>query len=181
MEARGIKIPSPGERVKPTFRIETVTKDTGERKEMYGYLARHVITTRKEIPLEGSRREAREMTKDGWYIDLEPEFNPYGYSPTSANRPKSGRLHSYLSVGSPGEAAVPEMPQFVDIGEPENGFSVQELVTSSSSYTWPDGSARTMERQSETFVTIEKAVFDSALFEVPSGFKRVSQINRSPA
>jgi hypothetical protein len=44
LEARGIKMPPPGETGKPTFRIETATTDTGERKEMVGYLARHIIT-----------------------------------------------------------------------------------------------------------------------------------------
>ena len=78
LQARGIKMPPPAEPAKPTFRIETVTKDTGERKEMFGYLARHVITTRREISLEGSRRAAQEMTTDGWYIDLEPQLDPIG-------------------------------------------------------------------------------------------------------
>ncbi len=82
LQARGIKMPSPKDSVKPTkptFRIETVTRDTGERKQMCGYLARHVITTRKEIPLEGSHRQAQESTRDGWYIDLEPELYPRLY------------------------------------------------------------------------------------------------------
>ena len=186
LEARGIKIPSP-QPLKPTFRIETVTRDTGERKEMFGYTARHVITTRKEIPLEGSRRQAQETIRDGWYIDLEPQFYPYPSPPKPANWPdgqgQSGRLHAYLSAGvqRPEEAAVPEMAEYVDIGEPETGFAVQEVRTSSSSFRLPDGSTNQMERKSETVVTIERSVFDAALFEVPSGFKRVPYINRNPA
>lgn len=101
MEARGIKIPSPGQRLEPTFRIETVTRDTGERKEMFGYTARHVITTREEIPFEGSQRHAQQMITDGWYIDLEPQFYSYLSPPKPANRPngqtQSGRVHAYLS------------------------------------------------------------------------------------
>lgn len=187
MEARGIRLPSPGEVVKPTFRIETVTRDTGERKQMFGYTARHVITTRKEIPLEGSDRAAQEMTRDGWYIDLEPQFYPYPPPPKPANRPngqeQSGRVHAYLSVGvqRPGEAEVPEMPEFVDIGEPETGFAVQERRTSRSNIKLADGSVRETEEESETSVTIEKGVFDASLFEVPLGFKRVPYINRNPA
>ena len=187
MEARGIKIPSPSQTLKPTFRIETVTRDTGESKEMFGYTARHVITTRKEIPTEGSRRQAQETIKDGWYIDLEPQFYPYPSPPKPANRPsgqgQSGRVHAYLSAGvqRPGEAEVPEMPEFVDIGEPETGFALQEIQTSSSSFRLPDGSTNQMERKSETVVTIERAVLDSALFEVPSVFKRVPYIKRNPA
>ena len=179
MEARGIKIPSPGEVIKPTFRIETVTRDTGERKQMFGYTARHVITTRKEIPLEGSGRAAQEMTRDGWYIDLEPEFYSYPRSPKPPNRTnqtQSGRVHAYLGAGSD----IPEKPEFVDIGEPETGFAAQERRTSRSSVKMPDGSTREMERESETVVTIERAIFDAGLFEVPSGFRRASYINRNP-
>jgi len=154
---------------------------------MFDYTARHIITTRKEIPLEGSRRQAQETIKDGWYINLEPQFYPYPSPPQPANRPngqgQSGRVRAYLSVGvqRPGEAEVPEMPEFVAIGEPETGFALQEILTSSSTARLPDGSTNQMEHKSETVVTMERSVFDAALFEVPSGFKRVPYINRNPA
>jgi len=189
LAATGIKN-LPGVALTPTFRIETVTKDTGERKQMFGYGARHVITTRKEIPLEGSRREAQEMTTDGWYIDLEPQLYPSLYpSPKPKKLPdgksaKSGRVHAYLSasVHRPGEVPqAPERPEFIDIGEPEMGFALQEVRISQSTHTLPDGSARQTEHMAETVVTLEKGTYDLALFEVPSGFKRVTYINRSPA
>jgi hypothetical protein len=56
----------------PTLRIEVTTSDTGERKEMFGYTARHVITTRKQIPLEGSQSGPQESVTDAWYIDPQP-------------------------------------------------------------------------------------------------------------
>jgi hypothetical protein len=171
MAARGIKMPGHGEGVKPTFRIETVTNDTGERKETFGYTARHVIITRREIPLENSARNAQETIRDGWYIDLEPELYPNLYP---VPKPK-GPVHAYTSVSSHGPGEEPkipaEKPEFVDIGQPENGFAVQETRTSGS-----NGFGQT----SETSVTIERLVLDSGLFEVPSGFKQVSQINRNP-
>jgi len=55
----------------PTYRTETT--DTGERKEMFGYLAKHLITTTKWGLHEG--------VQDGWYIDLEPQFYPILYQP----------------------------------------------------------------------------------------------------
>jgi hypothetical protein len=179
LQAMGIKMPPPPSD-KVTFRIETVTKDTGERKEMFGYLARHVITTRKEIPLEGSRRAAQEMTKDGWYIDIEPQSYPALYPPHPLPASKSaqpGRLRSYLSGGSP----VPEKPEFVDVGEPETGFALQELRMTRLTFTRADGSTVQHDDRAETLVTLEKGTYDVALFEVPSGFKRVPQINRNPA
>jgi len=193
-EAPPMKMPSEGEPAKPTFRIETVTKDTGERKEMFGYLARHVIITQKEIPLEGSRRQAQETTTDGWYIDLEAELHPSLYSPNlpslypnlaNGKLPLLGRVvHAYLSVSvhRPGkEPEPPEKPEFIDIGEPETGFALQKVGISRGTVRLPDGSTRETEQRAETVVTIEKGTYDVALFEVPAGFKRIPQINRNPA
>jgi hypothetical protein len=187
LAARGIKMPSPGEEVKPTFRIETVTKDTGERKEMFGYLARHVVTTRKEIPLEGSRHGAQEVTTDGWYIDLEPQLYPSLYPPPKQPDSPSGqsvRVHSFLSISShrPGEEPqVPERPEFIDIGKPEMGFALQEVRTSRSTLTLPNGTTNQSEQKAETTVTIERGTYSAGLFEVPSGFRRVQYINPNPA
>ena len=69
IEARGLQVTPPTSE-KPTLRLEVSTTDTGERKEMFGHIARHVVTTRKEIPLEGSMTEPQESVTDAWYIDL---------------------------------------------------------------------------------------------------------------
>jgi len=182
LKARGIVVPSPDNPAKPTFRIETVTKDTGERKDMFGYMARHVITTRKEIPLEGSRRGAQEITTDGWYIDLEPAVYPSLY-PMQRSPSNQGRGHAYLfaSTHRPGESPqAPEKPEFIDIGEPETGFVVRELRSSKSTLTSPDGTTKQIEQKTETNVTIERGHYDVALFEVPARFKRVQHINPNP-
>jgi hypothetical protein len=46
------------------------TKDTGERKQMFGYTARHIITTMemKSSP-EACSQANTKMEIDGWYID----------------------------------------------------------------------------------------------------------------
>ncbi len=72
METIGIKAaPARQPPSKPTLLIETTTVDTGERKQLFGHTARHIIVTRKETPLEGSQREPQESVTDGWYIDLD--------------------------------------------------------------------------------------------------------------
>jgi hypothetical protein len=183
MEARGIRMLSQAESAKPTFRIETTTTDTGGRKEIFGYPARHVITTRKEIPLEGSRRSAQETVTDGWYIDLETRLRPAIYPQEFADgktpQPR-GRVHSYASISSPGTANPPEIPEFVDVGEAETGFAVQEIRTSRSSFTLPDGRTKRTEGETETLVTLERGNYDTALFEIPSSFRRVDYIDRNP-
>jgi hypothetical protein len=181
MEALGIAMPPPAASAKPTFQIQTTTKDTGERKEIFGYLARHVITTRKEIPLEGSRRSPRETVTDGWYVDLERRLYPtiYPQDLTDGKTPPR-RGHAYTSARSSGSLDPPEIPEFIDIGETETGFAVQEIQTSWNSFKLPDGSTRQTEGKSETVVKLERGAYDTALFENPSRFKRVRYIEANP-
>lgn len=49
--AQGPQLQRPAE---PNLVIEIATVDTGERKQMFGYTARHVVTTEKRTPLEGA-------------------------------------------------------------------------------------------------------------------------------
>src|SRR5208283_1606773 len=77
LKARGLDKPVTYAADQPTVRVETTTTDTGERKEIFGRVARHVITTRKHTPLEGARSGPQESITDGWYIEFsaigEPE------------------------------------------------------------------------------------------------------------
>ena len=61
--------------------------DTGERKKMYGFTARHVWTTQKIKPSPDActMKDSLIIKTDGWYIDL-PEFNcPVRYKPTQTS------------------------------------------------------------------------------------------------
>src|SRR4029453_7358083 len=60
--------PTAGADVKIT--INTV--DTGERRQVGSYLARHVITTITPDPSPGAHTRPRESVEDGWHIDLPP-------------------------------------------------------------------------------------------------------------
>src|ERR1700750_2552321 len=61
---------------KPTRRGAIVThtvniNDTGERKQMFGYTARHIKTTTvMDAPAEACNPGHIEMESDGWYIDF---------------------------------------------------------------------------------------------------------------
>ena len=140
-----------------------------------------MITTRKEIPLEGSRRSPRETVTDGWYVDLERRLYPtiYPQDLTDGKRPPRGS-HTYVSTRSSDSLDPPEIPEFIDIGEPETGFAVQKIQTSRNSFTMPDGSTRQTEGKSETVVRLERGAYDTALFDIPSRFKRVNYIEANP-
>lgn len=59
--------------------------DTGERKKMYGFTARHIWTSQKMKPSADActMKDSMLIKTDGWYIDL-PEFNcPITHKPTT--------------------------------------------------------------------------------------------------
>jgi len=120
---------------KPTLRIETTTLDTGERKEFFGHTARHVITTEKQIPLEGSKSIAQEMVKDGWYIDFDTSISCARRRPLG----KPAHVHAFLTAGN----APIEKREFVDKGEPETGFAIEQKITTKEAMTLSDGTKKT--------------------------------------
>ena len=170
-KARGLDIPEQlsGPR-KPTFRIKTTTVDTGERKQAFGRIARHVITTRREIPLEGSKRAWQESVRDGWYIDFDLHL------PCVPRRTRAA-AHAYLSLSTPGRDTSREIPEFVDHGKLETGFAVDERTSSKLLAVLPGGSKRESRNESRQWVTdLRETAVDPALFEVPANFKHVEPV-----
>jgi hypothetical protein len=58
--------PASDEVAKPTLRIETTTVDTGERQEMFGYVAKHVIYD--ETNTSGGLKLAALAVGRGWLV-----------------------------------------------------------------------------------------------------------------
>jgi hypothetical protein len=174
LKARGLDAPVTYASDKPTVRIETTTTDTGERKEIFGHDARHIITTRKQTPLEGARSGSQEIVTDAWYIDLNQQLS----CDRKWSEGKQGQ--AYLSTVSRKQPI--DRPEFVTIGEPERGFALSSLMTIKSTYTLPEGTTKHSESKAETQVTqLEEGPLDPALFEIPPGFKHVDHIERNPA
>lgn len=168
LKARGLDVPQRlyGPR-RPTFRIETTTVDTGERRQMFGRVARHVITTRREIPLEGSKRARQESVRDGWYVDFDLQL------PCVPQR-TAAAAHAYLSLTTKGHETPAEVPEFVDHGKLETGFAADERTSSKMLAELPDGTQRESRNASRRWLTEVKEVqIDSVLFEVPTNFKHV--------
>ena len=164
-----------GEPAKPTLRIETTTVDTGERKEMFGYVARHVITTRKQTPLDGSHSQPSQSVTDGWYIDVDRSIS-CDPKPSPGSK-RIGILSSSATVG--GKQMPIDRPEFVDIGARETGLPLKETRTVPTSTHFPDGTSRAYDSISESEVTVlEKSAVDPALFVVPSGYKQVESSQR---
>jgi hypothetical protein len=157
----------------PTVLVETETVDTGERKEFFGHTARHVVTTRRVIPLAGAKRGADTSVTDGWYIDLNTQIA----CEPSWRSDRAG--HGFLTVHRQGEEG--DVPTFRDVGKPERGFVVASRGISSGTITSLDGSTRQHVSTWETEVTeLSTATIDPALFEIPSGFTMVERIRQEP-
>jgi hypothetical protein len=145
LAARGLETPPKYVSDKPTLRIEVTTTDTGEQKEIFGYTARHVITTRKQISLKGSLSQPQESVTDGWYIDsklIDSSEIDLRQQRLSCDRkwPKGKQHQAYLYAA--GGNRPLDRPEFVTIGELETGFAVQSATTTKSTYTLPDGTEK---------------------------------------
>lgn len=134
--------------------------DTGERKKMYGFNARHVWTSQKIKPSADActMKDSILIKTDGWYIDL-PQFN----CPIQTRPSRS-------MMAAPGERPKPDcMDKFVNhrSGKGKLGFPLMETRT----IKMGSGGAKTSEFETniETleFSTVK---LDSMLFEIPLGY-----------
>lgn len=134
------------------------TKDTGERKQMLGYTARHIITMMEtESSPEACSQMKSKMQIDGWYIDAEFALecdSGVAYKPYSP--PQSGGCQDrYVTK---------------QVGTAKKGYPVWEKMTMFD----PSGA--------ESFSTINEVVefsnatLDASLFDVPAGYRQVSDL-----
>ena len=171
-DLRGIKFGAKPIAVKPsgkTYVIAIDVVDTGEQKEMFGHIARHLITKEKRIGGPGNCYGGNTGSEiDGWYID--PEMLPL------PQRPKA-EVASHLvtfSVGGSGGGHCSDKVEVHRTG-PRTGFPLKETTT------WPgkDGQSGNAPKAYSTtteVVGFSEAPLNQALFEVPADFKKVKEI-----
>lgn len=139
--------------------------DTGERKKMYGFTARHVWTTQKMKPSPDActMKDSMIIKTDGWYIDL-PEFNcPIRYKPVQTN--------------NTGGYQKPDcQDKFVTrrSGKGKTGFPLIEKRT----MIMGGGNAATSEFVTD-LETLELTTgkLDSMLFEIPPGYSEAKSMS----
>ena len=131
------------------------TKDTGERKQMFGYTARHILTTMemKSSPDACSTANMK-MEIDGWYIDAAFALDCDSSRAYTNYRPKaSGGCHDRYESKT--------------IGTAKKGFPVWEKTTMFG----PNG-AESFSNINEV-LEFSQATLDASLFEVPEGYREV--------
>jgi hypothetical protein len=131
------------------------TKDTGERKQMFGYTARHIITTMemKSSP-DACSNVNNKMEIDGWYIDAAFALDCDSNRAYTAHMPHAG-------------GGCRDRYETKTIGLAKKGFPVWEKTT----MIGPNG----MDSFSTTNEVIEfsQATLDPSLFDVPEGYREV--------
>jgi len=131
------------------------TKDTGERKQMFGYTARHIITMMetKSSPDACSQNNTK-MQIDGWYID-------------AAFALDCDSSRSYTNYKPHASGGCQDRYETKTIGVAKKGYPVWEKMTMFG----PNGT--------ESFSTLNEvlefsqATLDQSLFEIPEGYREV--------
>ena len=138
--------------------IETI--DTGERRELFGYAARHVITKSRQT--RDSELES-ETERDGWYINP-PAAWLNVYPP-----PKAGTFY-YLASST----SAWDDHKFTEVGKRETGFALLTTLTHKSWFNDEMGSLRTSEDiHREEVIAYSEAPLQPDLFVPPRSYQRV--------
>lgn len=158
----------------PVFRVETTTVDTGEREEILGQWARHVITTTKWTPLGDPKAEPSVGTTDGWYLD---------YDRRISCEPKPSmelKVHDFAWFVINGRwRTLTGKILNIEVGHRETGLLVKK---GQNSLTMTLTGSNGIQANSGNEITeFFKGPLDPALFEVPPGFKRVDSLPWRPA
>ena len=149
--APGAPAPRPSRGGVVTY-VQTLT-DTGERKQMFGYTARHIIMkTRTEHSPDACEKNDMAYETDGWYVDLEFSFDC---------------LMNQRPAASPTvrqEAGCQDTVRFRRVGTAKLGYPV--LVT--TRFYGKDGTVQT--EMTQEVVSLSRATLEPALFDVPAGY-----------
>ena len=138
-----------GGRVTTTYTV----KDTGERKQMFGFTARHLITTMEMVSSpDACNKVNTKMQTDGWYIDAEFALDcDYGQQNYGGYATKSGGCKDKYEMKT--------------IGTAKRGYPVYEKMT-----MFDESGKETMSMVNEV-VELSKATLEMALFEVPADYR----------
>jgi len=130
----------------------TNAADTGERKEMFGFQARHVKTSMSiESSPDACSQLKQRVETDGWYIDFSFGLNcDLGGRAVMGMPPARGGCHDAVRFNRQGAART--------------GYALQETTTSYG----PDG--RVAFTSTKEVIELSREPLDAALFEIPAGY-----------
>jgi len=130
----------------------TTSVDTGERREMFGFTARHVKTsTSIQSSPDACNQNNFRTELDGWYIDLSVDFNCNVGGPAATySRPAAGGCRDQVKFRREGNGKV--------------GYPLIETMT------MYDGSGRSTFSTTKEVLELSRQSLDIALFDIPAGY-----------
>jgi len=135
--------------------VTTEARDTGERQQMFGYSAHHII---RDITVESTpgacTQASLKMQLDGWYADIAPQLSCH-----ISMRPHSG-------VQGKSAAACQDKYQSRNTGYVNNGYPLKETTVVKTQANRGFPSTIEVEELSEQEL-------DPSLFEIPKGYREM--------
>lgn len=137
------------------------TKDTGERKQMFGFTARHLIITMETVAAPDScNPHNSKIQTEGWYIDaefaLDCDQNYQSFNNDPYNK-KAGCQDKY---------------EIRTIGTAKRGYPVYEKMT-----MFDESGKESMSMVNEV-VELSKATLEAGLFDAPADYRQVSDASQ---
>ena len=148
--ARASRMPPP-DTSGPEVRIIVDSVDTGERRQLGRYVARHIVTTTTTEAAPGAHHQSSTHERDGWYIDLPGCW-------------QNGNAEAFALLG--GEVTRP--------GEPLDRIHLERRGTAPLGYavgeTSRSGGAHEYTERIE-LIDFSEAALDPRLFAVPPDYR----------
>jgi hypothetical protein len=137
------------------------TKDTGERKQMFGYVAKHLIITMETVSSPDACSPTNsKMQMDGWYIDAEFVLDcDYGQSYGANQYGKKGGCQDKYEMKQVGTAV-------------KRGYPVYEKMTMF------DQSGKETYSMVNEVIELSKATLEAGLFDIPSDYRQVTNASQ---
>lgn len=130
----------------------TSSRDTGERKEMFGFTARHVkSSTRIESSPDACTSIKQRFEQDGWYIDLNVGLNCQLGRPAMAGNPMA-------------PSGCQDRVQTRREGAARTGFPLIETTTVYDQNDQPSFAT------TKEVIELTRQPLDAALFDIPAGY-----------
>lgn len=154
-----------------TINVETI--DTGERKEIFGRTARHIIRREQRIASPGACGHSGESESDGWYTDLEERNG-------CVATPKARAGVATFALLTSGSVCMDKIGVHAT-GTAAMSFPLKLTTTSRDAIVLPDGTSKEITSTFESEVTeLSEEPLDPALFELPAGFTQVTTLKDQP-
>lgn len=130
--------------------------DTGERRQVGRYQARHVVTTTTITPSSGASTHASRRVEDGWYIDLP---RPDCLDPT----PGTATALGFTQVVRPGQPL--DHFRIERHGVVISGFAVEKVTKVS------EGEEAVATTETTRLIEVSQDTLAPTLFDVPEGYR----------